>query len=44
MLLYLLEDGILMATNQERLVGGLVQKLYTLTVEGREYISQCPAN
>ena len=42
MLLYLLEDGVLIATNQERLVGGLVQKLYKLTVKGHEYIAQWP--
>jgi HNH endonuclease len=44
MLLYLLEDGVLKATNQERIVGGLVQKLYELTVKGQEYIAQCPTN
>ena len=44
MLLYLLGDGVLKATNQERLVGGLVQKLYKLTVKGHEYIAQWPTN
>jgi hypothetical protein len=44
MLLYLLEDGVLKATNRERIVGGLVQRLYELTVKGREYIAQWPTN
>jgi hypothetical protein len=44
MLLYLLEDGVLEATNRERTVGGLVQRLYDLTVKGREYVAQWPTN
>jgi hypothetical protein len=42
LLLNLLEDGFLQDGGQSKYVGGLVQKLYKLTVKGRDYVAQWP--
>lgn len=44
LLAYLLEDGLLEDTGQTRQVGGLIQRLYQLTVRGREYVDRWPTN
>ena len=38
----LIEDGLLLETDQKRSVGGLVQKLYRLTKRGTDYVTQWP--
>lgn len=42
LLLALLEDGLLRDNGQTRMVGALIQRCYTLTPRGREYVDQWP--
>src|SRR5262249_12914391 len=44
LLLNLLDDELLQDGGQTKVIGGLVQKLYKLTVKGMDYIAQWPAN
>jgi len=44
LLLYLIDDNLLLETGQVRKVGGLVQKLYKLTKKGQAYVAQWPTN
>ncbi len=44
LLFCLLEDGLIEDSKQTRQVGGLLQRRYTLTGKGTEYIAQWPSD